>query len=131
MVGAPADAMFDGDASRMFVMRSSSRLLGERPIEALPAVQQVRHRPARNENADDQIAEVGKTAVEIADRVPETALKTELAGDQPERLDTADQKRDDDRDGRDGEVVPDLADRIEECPPVGAHHEHTVGGIDE
>ena len=59
------------------------------------------------------------------------AFEAEFAGNQAERLDAADQQGDDDGNGRDSEIVPNLADRIEKCPAIGADHEHAVGGVDE
>src|SRR6202035_497883 len=109
----------------------SSGALRNRLIEALPAEQQIRDRPTRYENPNDQITEAREPAVEVADKIPETAFEAELAGDEAERLDAADQERDHDGDRGDGEIVPDLADRIEERPAIGADHQHAVGGIDQ
>src|SRR6185437_6246488 len=103
---------------------------GERPVKPLPAVEQIRDRPAGDEDANDQITEIGETAVERADEIPERAFEAELAGDQSECLDAADHERDNNRNRRDGEVVPDFPDRIEESPTVGADHQHAVGGVD-
>ena len=36
-----------------------------------------------------------------------------------------------DGDRGDGEIVPNLADRIEERPAIGADHQHAVGGVDQ
>src|SRR5580700_2314113 len=104
----------------------SSGALRNRLIEALPTEQQIRDRPARDENADDEIAETGKPAVESADKIPEAAFEAELAGDEAERLNAADQERDHDGDRGDGEIVPNLANRIEKRPAIGADHQHAV-----
>src|SRR5208282_3140783 len=101
------------------------------PVKALPAVDQIGDGPAHQENADDEITEIGEPAVQPVDQVPEAAGKSELIGDEAERFDAADQHSDQDRNSGDGEVVPNLADRIEVRPAIGADHQHAVGGIDQ
>ena len=47
----------------------------------------------------------------------------------PERLDAADEDRDHDRSRGDRQIVPELADRVDERPAIGADHQHAVGGV--
>ena len=68
-----------------------------------------------------------------ADRAPEAAAvgQAELVADEIERLQAADDHRDDDRNRRDGHVVVELADRLHERPAIGAQHQHAVGRVDQ
>ena len=64
-------------------------------------------------------------------RIPEPALKIEFRGDQPKRLDPADQNGDNGGDDGDGEIVIELADRLDEGPAIGAEHQDAVGRVDQ
>src|SRR5579872_1973247 len=100
-------------------------------VETEPVIEGKGEQPAHEEYADDEIAEIGKTFTEVGHRPPEAAFELQLAGNQTERLDSADQKRHHDGDGGDGEVVPELPNWIEKGPAIGADHQHTVGGVEE
>ncbi len=68
-------------------------------------------RPAQHEYADDEKTEHAEIAVQGNHNVPYTAPKIEFVGDQAQRLDAANQKRDRDRKRGDGHVVERFADR--------------------
>ena len=62
---------------------------------------------------------------------PERAVQIQLVADEAERFDAADQHRHQHRNERDGEIVIELADRLDEGPAIGAEHQHAVGGVDQ
>src|SRR6185312_5005360 len=83
------------------------------------AVHENRYQPGKHENADDDEAEIIEIIIKHADEVPETTRSVQLIAKQPQRLDAADEHRDDHRHQRDGHVVEQLADRLDEGPVVG------------
>src|SRR5471030_811792 len=87
--------------------------------------------PGKNEYANDQIPYDAEVAVERRDRLPKWPLQIELAADEPQRFDSADQQRRQDGNEGNGQVVVELANGSGECPAVSAEHQHTVGRVRE
>src|SRR5580700_1542213 len=84
-------------------------------VVAVDPVDDIGDRPGGDEHADDHIAEGAEIVVERADRAPEPAAvdEAQLIADQIERLKAAYDHGDDDRHGGDGEIVIELADRLD------------------
>ena len=100
-------------------------------VEATPFVDGDGDDPAESEEADDEVAEGSKAGVEAEDGSEEAASEMELVGQESEGLDAADDESDDDGDEGDGEVVVELAHRLDEGPAVSAEHKDVVGGVNE
>src|ERR1700735_5363165 len=81
-------------------------------VVAVDAVDGVGDRPGGDEHADDQIAEHTEIVVERSARAPEPAPldEAQLIANQVERLEAAHDQCDEDRHGRNGEIVIELAD---------------------
>src|SRR5881409_63197 len=90
-----------------------------------------RHRgkPRRHENADNPIAD--RLKVKPSKPAPERALKIQLPRQHLQKLNTANNKRDKDRDDRNGQIIVDLPERLHKSPTVRHTHSHTVSRIDK
>src|SRR6185437_15897272 len=100
-------------------------------VVAPPTIDEGRGEPAHDEDADDHEAEIAEIILHEADPAPHAAGERELVGDEPQRLDAADDERHDDRNEGDRHVVIELADGLDEGPAIGAEHQDAVGRIDE
>lgn len=98
-------------------------------VEAFHTINQGGDDPTGDEDADDREAETRKIIVQATDDAPEPAFEAELVADQPKDFDAADKDGNYNRRRSDCQVVPELADRVDERPAVGAGHQHTVGGV--
>ena len=85
--------------------------------------------PGEHEEPDDPEADVAE--VERGDPGQRPRLDAEPVDDQPGEHQHADDQGDGDRQQRDGQVVEDLAHRLEERPAVGPGHQHAVGGVEQ
>ena len=61
----------------------------------------------------------------------QTALRLQPVAHETEDLDPARQQGHQHRDERDGAVVAEFSQGLDERPPVGAGHPHPTGGVDE
>src|SRR3954470_710914 len=95
-------------------------------VVALETIDQYRNAPARDEQTDDQISDRAEAVVQVRDGTPESALPTGAPCDEPERLHSPDEQRDDHRRERDRQVVVEFSNRLRERPAVGADHQHVV-----
>ena len=102
-----------------------------KPVVALDAIDDERGHPGKEEHADDDETEVVEVIVQQPNDIPESALRLESIREQTQRFNAADQHGYDNGHERNRKVVVELADRPDECPVVGAQHQHAVGRIDE
>jgi len=85
--------------------------------------------PDKHEHGDDHESDV--VEVEPGDPVGDGVVEFELAVQDADELDGADQQRDGHGQAGDGEVVVDLADGVGEGPAVGDVHEGPVQGVEQ
>ena len=74
-----------------------------------------------------RVAKQAEVAIERVDQVPEGAFGMQSSGQQSQRLNPAHREGDDDRYRGNGDVVVELADRLDIGPAVGAQHQDVVG----
>src|ERR1700753_3735918 len=87
--------------------RPSRRSVGT-PLDRIVtrhAVGSDRQQPTGNKDTDDQVAYSSEIVVQCANEIPESAAQPELVAEQPQRLDATNQKRDDNRNQRDRQIV--------------------------
>src|SRR5271166_1764415 len=85
-------------------------------VEASRAINQCGDDPTGDEDANDHEAKVCQVVVETANDAPEPTFEAELVADQPERFDTANEDGNDNGRRRNRQVIPELADRVDEGP---------------
>ena len=102
----------------------------DQTLLALPeAPNRYGNQPCRNEQPDDH--EADELEVRRPDRSQWPRLDTEAVDQQAGEHDDADDQSDDHRQHRDGQVVVDLADRLQERPAVGPRHEDAVECVEQ
>src|SRR6266498_489288 len=97
-------------------------------LDAAELPDQDRADPGEQEHADDDVAEHAEVQL-LVEELEEPALPAELGADHLEDLDGADEQGDRYRQAGGGDVVPELAQRAGERPPVSLAHQRAVGGV--
>src|ERR1700722_7669868 len=100
-------------------------------VVPVDAVDDIGDRPGGDEHADDHVPEDAEIVAQRTNRAPKPAAvdEAQLSPDQIERLEAAYHYCNDDRNSGDGEIVIELADRLDEGPAISAEHKNAIGRI--
>jgi hypothetical protein len=82
-----------------------------------------------NEDANDEVTDQPEVFTRLVYEIPETSLEAELGRKKTQRLQSADQERNDDRYERHRQIAIELADGLER-PVTGLHHQHAINAAE-